>query len=401
MESPTVSFRVSKDDFSSAVGWVARSLPAKPTQPVLRAMVIAATEKGLELAGFDYEVSTRIVISAEIDQPGRIAVPGKLVSDIVGSLPNKPIEVHTDDAKAYFRCGSTNFELPLIPLDDYPRLPDLPEVTGRINPQLFAEAVTQVATAAGKDDTLPMLTGVNVKINGSSMVMAATDRFRLGVRHLEWEPIDSSTSTTLLIPAKTLLDNARSLDTSLNDPVEVAVGSGESIGTDGLFGIHLRNRQTTTRMLDADFPNYDPLLPKVHTAVASVEVAPLLDAIKRVSLVTERNAQIRLRFVQGEVTLAAGAADAGHAEESLPCDFQVTESAETGDSLLIAFNSGYLREGLASLNASKVMFGFTVPSRPAILIPDPEAELERNDAGEFLSPESEFTYLLMPVRLPG
>ncbi|WP_151529674.1 MULTISPECIES: DNA polymerase III subunit beta [Corynebacterium] len=401
MESQPMSFRVSKDDFSAAVGWVARSLPTKPTQPVLRGMVISADDDGLTLAGFDYEVSTKVSISAEIDEPGRIAVPGKLVSDIVSSLPNKPIEVRTDESKAFFRCGSSSFELPLIPLDDYPALPTLPEVTGRVNPSLFNEAVSQVAIAAGKDDTLPMLTGVHMKVQGKNVVMAATDRFRLAVRRFEWEPVADDVEAALLIPAKTLQENARSIDPSLNENVEIAAGTGEKVGADGLFGVHTRNRQTTTRMLDAEFPNYDPLLPKVHTSLATVAIGPLLDAIKRVSLVAERNAQIRMHFSEGQVVLAAGATDSGHAEESLPCDYQVGEGAEGQDSLLIAFNPSYLKEGLNAMPGQRVVFGFTAPSRPAIIIPEPDEAIEANSAGEFPTPGSEFTYLLMPVRLPG
>ncbi|MDO5507104.1 MAG: DNA polymerase III subunit beta, partial [Corynebacterium casei] len=169
METQTtnaVSFRVAKDDLSHAVGWVARNLPTKAAQPVLRAMIITADDNGLELAGFDYEVSTRVRIAAEIEEPGRIAVAGKLMSDIVSAMPNKPVEIRQEDTKVLIQCGSSRFELPTISLEDYPQLPVLPEVTGKINPQLFSEAVTQVAAAAGKDDTLPMLTGISMSIDG-------------------------------------------------------------------------------------------------------------------------------------------------------------------------------------------------------------------------------------------
>lgn len=395
MDDNNVSFRVHKDDLSDAVAWVARNLPTKNTQPVLRAVVITADDNGLELAGFDYEVSTQVRISAEVNQPGRVAVAGKLMADIVSNLPAKPVEVSVDNSRMLLQGGAARFELPLMPLDDYPQLPKLPEVTGTLDTSTFVNAITQVASAAGRDDTLPMLTGVHMEISGNSVQLAATDRFRLALRSLEWEPVNADVQAKLLIPAKTLLDNARTLDSHLEEPVEIAVGTGENVGGDGLFGLHSQNRETTTRMLDAEFPNIQPLLPKSHTSMASVEIAPLVEAIRRVSLVADRNAQLRMHFKPGEVTLYASGADSGEASESLQCAF-------TGaDELLIAFNSGYLRDGLSVIPTKRVVFGFTEASRPAIMIPEPEEMPEAGADGSFDTPATDFTYLLMPVRLPG
>ncbi|MCT1451783.1 DNA polymerase III subunit beta [Corynebacterium sp. p3-SID1145] len=395
MDDNNVSFRVHKDDLSDAVAWVARNLPTKNTQPVLRAVVITADDNGLELAGFDYEVSTQVRISAEVNQPGRVAVAGKLMADIVSNMPAKPVEVSVDNSRMLLQGGAARFELPLMPLDDYPQLPKLPEVTGTLDTSTFVNAITQVASAAGRDDTLPMLTGVHMEISGNSVQLAATDRFRLALRSLEWEPVNADVQAKLLIPAKTLLDNARTLDSHLEEPVEIAVGTGENVGGDGLFGLHSQNRETTTRMLDAEFPNIQPLLPKSHTSMASVEIAPLVEAIRRVSLVADRNAQLRMHFKPGEVTLYASGADSGEASESLQCAF-------TGaDELLIAFNSGYLRDGLSVIPTKRVVFGFTEASRPAIMIPEPEEMPEAGADGSFDTPATDFTYLLMPVRLPG
>ena len=192
------------------------------------------------------------------------------------------------------------------------------------------------------------------------------------------------------------MENARTLDANSTEPVEIAVGSGDSIGAEGLFGIHVEARQTTTRLLDAEFPNVNPLLPKFHKCLASVEISSLQDAIKRVALVADRNAQIRMHFTPGEVLLSAGGSDAGHAEESVPCEFIGTE-----EELLIAFNPAYLRDGLHVVRTQRVVFGFTESSRPAILIPEPEKLPELNDDGLYPTPDTDFTYLLMPVRLPG
>ena len=395
MAQSDVSFRVAKDDFAHAVSWVARNLPQRPSQPVLRAILISADDQGLELSGFDYEISTRVRIPAEVDSAGTVAVAGKLLAEIVANLPNKPVDLRTAESTVVVSCGAARFELPVISLDDYPTTPALPATTGTIDPHLFVEAISQVAPAAGRDETLPMLTGVNFEFSGSTIKLAATDRFRLAIRTVEWEPTDAQLTARLLVPAKSLQDNARSLDSHSQSPVEIAVGSGDTVGGEGLFGLHAQNRETTTRMLDAEFPTVDPLIPKSHTSIATIEVAPLLEALRRVSLLTDRNAQIRMQFSPGQLILSAGGSDTGNAEETIPAAFAGV------DDFITAFNPNYLRESLSVFTTDRVLFGFNEPSRPAIIIPAPEELPEAREDGSFESPQTDFLYLLMPVRLPG
>jgi DNA polymerase III subunit beta len=394
MELGSLKFRVAREDFSDSVAWVARSLPSRPPVPVLGGVLLAADEQGLTVSGFDYEVSAQVRVSAEVSTAGKALVSGKLLADITKSLPNKPVDVGVDGTRVLITCGSAKFSLPTMPVEDYPQLPELPTQTGSIANDVFSEAISQVAVAAGRDDTLPMLTGIRVEIQGTTVVLAATDRFRLAVRELEWMPANGETKTEVLIPAKTLSESAKTLGGNANSPVELALGSGSSVGADGLLGIISEGRRTTTRLLDADFPKFRQLLPAEHTAVAVVEVAPLVEAIKRVALVAERGAQVRLEFSAEGLLLSAGGDDAGRAEESLMADFQ-------GEALTIAFNPGYLIDGLSSLHSEKVTFGFTTPSRPAVLRPTADDELVPDASGKFAAPESAYTYLLMPVRLPG
>ncbi len=394
MELGSLKFRVAREDFSDSVAWVARSLPSRPPVPVLGGVLLAADEQGLTVSGFDYEVSAQVRVSAEVAAAGRVLVSGKLLADITKSLPNKPVDVGVDGTRVLITCGSAKFSLPTMPVEDYPQLPELPTQTGSIPVDVFSEAIAQVAVAAGKDDTLPMLTGIRVEIDGPTVVLAATDRFRLAVRELEWTPVGGETKTEVLIPARTLSESAKTLSSSATAPVELALGSGSSVGADGLLGIISEGRRTTTRLLDADFPKFRQLLPPEHTAVAVVEIAPLVEAIKRVALVAERGAQVRLEFSSEGVLLSAGGDDAGRAEEALMADFQ-------GESLTIAFNPGYLIDGLSSLHSEKVTFGFTTPSRPAVLRPTSDDALVPDSSGKFAAPQSAYTYLLMPVRLPG
>lgn len=396
MEQTEVRIRAAKDDLAGAVSWVARNLPARPTQPILRGMIFLADDNGLQLAGYDYEVSTQIRISAEVDEPGRFAVNGKLVSDIVSKLPNKQVEMHFDGTKVIVRCGSSRFELPSLTLEDYPQLPEAPAATGTVDAALLAEAIGQVALAAGKDESLPMLTGIRMETEGNEVTLAATDRFRLAVRSFEWEQIPEG-ETKLLIPAKTFAETARTLDTTSSEPVTLAFGDGSDdreVGSEGMLAILADPRRTTTRLLDAEFPKFRPLLPKQHSSMAVARVDQLQDAIRRVSLMADHGAQIRMDFSDGQVVLSAHGDEVGHAEETVTCNFY-------GEPLLIAFNPQYLLEGLSAVRSHRVLLGFTQPSRPAILIPEPEDIPELGEDGFYPTPETDFTYLLMPVRLPG
>ncbi|GGF16207.1 DNA polymerase III subunit beta [Williamsia phyllosphaerae] len=388
-----MKFRVTRDEFAESVAWVARSLPSRPPVPVLGCVVLTAGDKGLTVSGFDYEVSAQVDLSAEVADEGRVLVSGKLLADITRSLPAKPVDVSLDGTRVAIACGSSRFSLPTMPVEDYPSLPEVPPVTGSIPTELFAEAITQVAIAAGRDDTLPMLTGIRVEIENDTVVLAATDRFRLAVRELTWEPTSGDTAA-VLVPAKTLSESAKSAGAEGGAAISLALGSAGSIGAEGLLGILGQGRQTTTRLLDAEFPKFRQLLPPSHTSMATVDIAPLTDAIKRVALVAERGAQVRMEFTEGSVLLTAGGDDAGKAEEEVPVAFH-------GEPLTIAFNPGYLLDGLAALHTTAVDFGFTTPSRPAVLRPSSGEPPQADDSGAYAAPSSAFTYLLMPVRLPG
>ena len=386
-----MKFRVAREDFAESVAWVARSLPSRPPVPVLGGVLLVADENGLTVSGFDYEVSAQMRVAAEVAGPGQVLVSGRLLADITKSLSNKPVDVSVDGTRVLIACGSAKFSLPTMPVEDYPQLPEVPQQTGELTVDVFAEAVGQVAVAAGRDDTLPMLTGIRVEIEGNDVVLAATDRFRLAVRHLQWQPTRSDIETAVLIPARTLSEAAKTLGAA-EAPVQLSLGNAG--GADGLLGIVNGGRSTTTRLLDAEFPKFRQLLPKEHTSIATLPVAVLSEAIKRVALVAERGAQVRLEFSTDGVLLSAGGDDAGRAEEWLEADFR-------GEPLTIAFNPGYLTEGLAALHTDRVTFGFTTPSRPAVLLPASDEEPKVLESGAFAALESQYIYLLMPVRLPG
>jgi DNA polymerase III subunit beta len=387
-----LKFRLVREDFADAVAWVARNLPTRPTVPVLAGVLLTGSDDGLTISGFDYEVSAQVQVAAEIASPGSVLVSGRLLSDITRALPAKPVDVGVEGTRMSLTCGSARFSLPTMAVEDYPALPDLPEDTGVISSELFAEAIGQVAVAAGRDDTLPMLTGIRVEISGEKVVLAATDRFRLAVRELTWSTAAADIEAAVLVPAKTLAEAAKAGPDGAD--VHLLLGAGSAVGKEGLLGIRSNGKRSTTRLLDAEFPKFRQLLPAEHTAIATIGVAELTEAIKRVALVADRGAQVRMEFADDVLRLSAGADDVGRAEEDLPVAF-------SGDPLTIAFNPTYLTDGLGSLHSERVTFGFTTPSRPAVLRPAGEDDGSVGATGPFPAAQTDYVYLLMPVRLPG
>jgi DNA polymerase-3 subunit beta len=377
-----LKFRLVRDDFADAVAWVARTLPTRPTVPVLAGVLLTGSDDGLTISGFDYEVSAEVRLAAEIASPGKVLVSGRLLSDITRALPNKPVDVQVDGTRVSLACGSAKFSLPTMAVEDYPTLPALPDETGALSADVFAEAISQVAIAAG----------IRVEISGESVVLAATDRFRLAVRELTWSAGSPDVEAAVLVPAKTLAEVAKSGADGAE--VHLSLGAGPAVGKDGLLGISGNGKRSTTRLLDAEFPKFRQLLPTEHTAVASVGVAELTEAIKRVALVADRGAQVRMEFSGDVLRLSAGADDVGRAEEDVPVEF-------SGEPLTIAFNPTYLTDGLGSLHSERVSFGFTTPSRPAVLRPAGADDSQPSDSGPFPAVSTEYVYLLMPVRLPG
>ena len=377
-----MKIRVERDSLADAVAWVARSLPSRPPVPVLGGVLLDASSAdgtdGLTVSGFDYEVSATVSVPATIADEGRTLVSGRLLADITKALPAQPVEISVDGARVAITCGSAKFSLPTMPVEDYPTLPAMPQHAGEAAGEVFGQAVSQVAVAAGKDDTLPMLTGVRVEITGDKLTLVATDRFRLAMREFDWKPSGDVEDAAVLVPARTLAEAAKALGTS-GRTVELALSSG-----DGLLGLSGSGRRATTRLLDAEFPRYRQLLPSEQSSSAIIAVAPLVEAIKRVSLVAERGTQVRLEFAEGGLRLSAGGDDEGSAEEELPVEF-------TGEPVTIAFNPSYLQDGLAALHADRAELSFTTPNRPALIKP----------VGEDGEVTPGYLYLLMPVRLPG
>ncbi|SHG20177.1 DNA polymerase III, beta subunit [Jatrophihabitans endophyticus] len=382
-----MKFRVERDALADAVTWAARSLASRPTLPVLAGLLLRVDDGHLTVSGFDLEASTEVDLEVSAGESGTALVSGRLLADITRALPPHPVDVAVDGSRLTIACGSARFSLPGMPVDDYPKLPVMPTTAGTVDGAEFAAAVAQVAIAAGRDDTLPMLTGVRLEIDGDRLTLAATDRYRLAVRELTWNPGDpSSANAQVLVPARTLADAAKSLSHSESLTISLSSG-GSGEGIIGFSGTtNGRASRTTTRLLDATFPAYRSLLPSEWASSAELAVSPLVEAVRRVALVTDRNAPVRLEFADASVSLTAGGDDEGRAEEQL-------EVAYDGDGIVTAFNPQFLLDGLSALSSGTARLLFTSSTKPVVLRPA-DAPAGDGDAPEY-------TYLIMPVRLPG
>jgi DNA polymerase III subunit beta len=375
-----VKFQVERDALADAVSWAARGLPNRPPVPVLAGVLLEADAEGtLTMSAFDYEVSARVTVPADVSEAGRVLVSGRLLSDIARNLPGKPVDVVTEGTKVNVTCGATRFTLLTMPVEDYPTLPDMPATAGTVEAATFAAAVAQVAIAAGRDDTLPLLTGVRVELDGSTMTLLATDRYRLAMKELTWHPDTPDASLHALVPARTLADTAKALG-PLGGDVTVALARG-GMG-EGMIGFVGGARRTTSRLLDGEFPNVRNLLGHQHNAQAHIQVSALVEVVRRVALVAERTTPVRLSFSEDGLVVEAGGSEDARASEAMDCRYE-------GEPMQIAFNPGYLLEGLGALGAPTAVLSLTDTRKPASLAP----------AGEDGEVVPGYRYLIMPIRI--
>src|SRR6266567_4333779 len=357
----------------------ARALPSRPVVPVLAGLLLEAGD-GLVLSCFDYEVSARVRIDAEVAEPGTALVPGRLLAEIIRSLPSQSAEFTSAADAVSLVCGSAEFMLVTLPLEEFPALPEPP--------------------SAGRDDTLPMLTGVCLDFDGEKITLAATDRYRLAVREIPWAPADPALRAAALVPARTLADVARTMAAGV--PVTIAFGAsgagnavtagagqrssqpggGEPRPAEGMISFAGGGRRLTARLIAGEFIRYRSRFPSEFSCRAEVPAGPFTEAVRRVSLVAERARQVRLTFASGEVVVEAQAEGRARAVETVAADFE-------GDEPVISFNPHYLLDGLAAVavdasprgsgtsgdasgevppeSGGRIRIEFTSPAKPALI----------------------------------
>jgi DNA polymerase-3 subunit beta len=378
LKEETVKFRIEKDVLADVVTWVSRTLPSRVPFPALAGVLVEASEDGVAFTTTTQDTWSHNTVDAVVGEPGTALISGRLLVEIARSLPNQPVSFALQSSgRVEVSCGAAAFTLPTLPRDEYPPLPTLPDAVGSIDAAVFAAAVSQVAVAAASpDDRNHAYAGIRMEIEPSGhLTLAATDRYRLAVRDLAWRPSGSDQAIAVTVPGRELVEAAK----AFADAGEVNLHLGDS---DTSLALSASSRQTGLRLMDAaNFPKFRSLLPTQFVSQPEIDVAPLKEALKRVSLVLHQDSAVRLVFASDEVVLRAGTGDEATATETLPCTLQ-------GESIDVAFNPRFLADGLSGLTETTLRLSLQSSEKAAVLTGiDPDA------------PTETFRYLLMPVRL--
>src|SRR5882724_6064194 len=361
---------VSKDELVSALGVVSRAVSTRTSVQILSGILIEARSGELRLAATDMELSLRATATAQIEGDGAIVLPGKTFADIARLLPAGEVLIEHRPAESvvHVTAGTASYTLHTFNPEDFPRLQELDSVqTFTVDRESLLETIHRVARAASRDESRPVLTGILVSFTGGKLVMAATDSYRLAVKETELE--GSIPELEAIVPGRALQELARIANAG--DTVDVGVHENQVVfATEGVW--------LTTRRIDGQFPNYRQLLPEQFEHELTLPRQELLEVVRRASVMIQRATPLQLRFAEGELTVIARTHDVGESQESMPVAF-------TGETLEIGFNADFLRDGLESMDGDEIRLKLISPLRPAVI------------QGE----GDDFTYLVMPIRLPG
>ncbi|MEX1358101.1 MAG: DNA polymerase III subunit beta [Gaiellaceae bacterium] len=360
----------SRDDLAEQLTLVSRAVSTRSAVQVLQGVLLRAEGGRLHLAATDMELSLRASLEADVSEEGAVVVPGRLLGDIARLLPEGEVSLSAkrDEGSLYVECGTASYRVQAYSVEDFPRLPEVDTVqTFEIEGPALMETIGRVSRAASRDESRPVLTGVLVQFEGQKLVMAATDSYRLAVKETDLGA--AAPALEAIVPARALGELAR----IAGDAESIELGVLENQIVFQVDGVWL-----TTRRIDGQFPNYRQLLPDSFEHEVRASRSELADVVRRVSVMAERSNPLRLRFAEGELTASTQTPDVGEAKESLPVEFG-------GEPLEIGFNPGFLREGIESIDSDEVVLRLISPLRPVVI----------QGASE------DYTYLLMPIRLPG
>lgn len=375
-----MKFRAERHEFADAAAWVLRTVGTRVTLPALSGVRLEVAGDRLELRSTDLEIASELSIPVQADRDGVALVPGRLLGDVVRSLPNAALNAEGDNERLRLECGRARFDLRLMPADDFPAAPVTADdaAVALMKAEEFARMVTQVARAASTDDARPVLTGVQLEATAGSLTAAATDSYRLARRIVPWE---QGTEMTVLVPRRAL-DEARRSAEQLGSEVRLMLEPNQATFE---FG----DRRLVTRLIEGRFPDFRQLVPEGYERRLEADRAELIEVVRRVSVVGDGSGSatpVNLDLHVDSIDVSAGSGEVGQADESLPGMLE-------GDELSIAFNPRYLTDGLEVAGGERVVLEFRDELKPAVIRPagSPPGD-DADTAGDFL-------YLLMPVRV--
>lgn len=343
---------VHRDVFAEAVSFAVKLLPQRTTLPILSGVLMNAHGGSLTLSSFDYEVSARTTVSADVAQDGQVLVSGRLLSDIAQRLPQQDVHLELDGSSIKVLCGTAKFSLLTMPLEEYPQLPEVSGQVGEVSGQEFSDAIAQVSPAASRDDVTPVITGVLLHLNGSELSLMATDRYRVAVRNVKWASSESLTDVSALVPSRTLAEVGKTFHNA--ESVTVTISTG---GDRELVAFSAADRTVTSLLIKGSFPPVQRLFPETIDNYAVVNTAELIEATRRVSLVIEREAPLRYSFTADGVLLEALGSEQAQASET-------TDGHLVGNECIVSLKPQFLIDGLSHTGSEFARIGFTPTDNP-------------------------------------
>lgn len=343
---------VHRDVFAEAVSFAVKLLPQRTTLPILSGVLMNAHGGSLTLSSFDYEVSARTTVSADVAQDGQVLVSGRLLSDIAQRLPQQDVHLELDGSSIKVLCGTAKFSLLTMPLEEYPQLPEVSGQVGEVSGQEFSDAIAQVSPAASRDDVTPVITGVLLHLNGSELSLMATDRYRVAVRNVKWASSESLTDVGALVPSRTLAEVGKTFHNA--ETVTVTISTG---GDRELVAFSAADRTVTSLLIKGSFPPVQRLFPETIDNYAVVNTAELIEATRRVSLVIEREAPLRYSFTADGVLLEALGSEQAQASET-------TDGHLVGNECVVSLKPQFLIDGLSHTGSEFARIGFTPTDNP-------------------------------------
>jgi DNA polymerase-3 subunit beta len=375
-----VKFQVNKDVLNEAVSFAVRLLPQRTTLPILGGILIEADANALRLSVFDYEVSAQAEIVAKVESSGRVLISGRKLAEIVNKLPNAPVEFVIDGSKLTLSCGSINFSLLTMPVEEYPTLPEIPAISGTISGDAFANAVSQVAAAASKDDVTPVLTGVQIEASEKSLSFVATDRYRVALREAAWNGNKSAEGAIALVPARTLQEVAKTF--SNQGDIQIAISKSDDRE---MIAFKANNRSVTSLLLKGNFPPVKTLFPAENDNYAILETQDLINSTQLMAVALEREAPLRFTFGEGSVSLEATGNETTQASQKISAEL-------TGKEIVVSLKPQFLIDGLSGVHSEFVKLAFTNnenPNKPGPVLISAHGSKEKTEADSY-------RYLLQP-----
>lgn len=395
-----MDIRIERDVIVEAVAWAARTLPTRPSIPILAGLLITTTDDGITMSTFDYETSAQVSVPATVIEEGQVLVSGRLLAEICRNLPLSAVQMRTTpDESVILTCGHSAFKLQMLPVDEYPNLPEMPTTSGTVATTDFSKAISQVVIAAGTETAVPVITAVKLELSGNQLSMIATDRYRVGLRTMEWTQ-ENDVDSYALVPARVLAEVARSM--SLGETITIALSTldPQQQSRDifsGTIGFSCTGpagtRQLTTRLISGDYPDINSVFRNTYTMTVRCSTDALISSVKRVSLVVGRNEPLRITFEQGRIGLHGVTANQAQGFEWV--DASVENLVESGEGFAMeaaGIDPRFLSDALSVINTPFVQFSFIQQGKPCLI------EGIESDQSQ---PDPSYRHAIMLMRLPS